>query len=101
MLRFDNAVNAGGGDRVASVALENPALHAIDNLYELHGVRGNAQHVVRMGFEAAFGSLWQRHIGGLHRFCQDCVDGNSKIAKWRIFQASSDSAVGVLKRKRE
>src|SRR6266550_441876 len=54
MLRFHDAVHAGGCDGVASVSLANPFLHPLDDLFDLHRVRSNSQCVKSCTDETAF-----------------------------------------------
>ncbi len=89
MLRFDDAMHAGGRYGVASVALTNPSFHPLDDLPDLHGVRSNSQYIERLTFESPVVWLPQHCLDKVRWFCQNCVNGNSKIAKRRILEAKS------------
>ena len=101
MLRFHDAMHAGGRYGVASVALTNPSFHLLDDLPDLHGVRSNSQYIERRTFESPAVRLPQHCLGKVRWFCQNCVNGNPKIAKRRILETRSDPPVSVLKGQRK
>ena len=101
MLRFHDAMHAGGRYGVASVALTNPSFHPLDDLPDLHGVRSNSQYIERRTFESPAVPLLRHCLGKVRWFCQNCVNGNPKIAKQRILETRSDPPVSVLKGQRK
>ena len=81
MLCFHDAVHAGGGDRVASVACANPALHPRDDLSDLYRVRSNSQHIERRTFESLVDRLSLDYLRALCWF-RDRGGSASRGAAW-------------------